>query len=312
MRLVVLSSEESFALGEQPLVVGSSESCDVRIAGAAPGHVHVAQDAIEALAECVVGKVRLAPKERRLVVPECLIELGDAKLLLRDEAKPPPTSVPTRELAVRMLGGGAASDDLLPSVLVVQGTSAGKSRTLKTDHALTVGRAPTCQLSIEDDGGISRAHVEIAVENGVVLICDLGSTQGTFLGARRLEPNRRAVWEPDTMLRLGETTVLALRIPDWIRTTTNDFVRNERGEIDEAKTKDPENAPVPSKEPASDRTVPLESGTSAAIAFVPPEQVSTVPASSGKRHASVSERMIAAVAILAILFGLGMLVWILR
>lgn len=298
-------------LSERPLVVGSSERCDVRIEGAAPDHVSIGRDVVEALAACVVGKVRLAPQERRLLVPECVIELGDAKLVVREDTKPP-ASIPTRELAIRMMGGGGADERLLPTILVVQGPDAGSSIALPSQRTLTVGRAPSCDLRIAADDGLSRVHVEVILQDGVTLIRDVGSTSGTFLGARRLQPNRRAVWEPDTMLRLGETTVLALRLPDWVRTTTDELLRTGRAGKEEKNDSEPVKKLTASEEPASDLRVAREGGTSAGIALVEKSTLSPAAPKTKPPGGRLVERMVAVVAILAILIGVAMLVWILR
>src|SRR5258708_851590 len=114
MQLVVLPSEESFELTDRPLVVGSDPTCDGRVAGAAQQHVRIDKGTIEALAKCVIGHVALEPSMRRLVVPGCPLELGEARLAVLENEAPPPSNVPTREL-VKEIMAKAAED---PSALL--------------------------------------------------------------------------------------------------------------------------------------------------------------------------------------------------
>jgi EAL domain-containing protein (putative c-di-GMP-specific phosphodiesterase class I) len=53
-----------------------------------------------------------------------------------------------------------------------------------------VGRFNSCQLCLSDES-ISRHHAEFHVEAGALSLCDLGSTNGTFVNRKRLLPNKR-------------------------------------------------------------------------------------------------------------------------
>jgi hypothetical protein len=56
------------------------------------------------------------------------------------------------------------------------------------------------------DRGVSREHVRMHIEEGRLLVTDLGSTNGTFLASTRLEPNT------PTILRKGDELLLG-RLP---------------------------------------------------------------------------------------------------
>ena len=69
---------------------------------------------------------------------------------------------------------------------VLSGTREGTVLPLTTGSTL-VGRAPRADLRLEDDG-VSRRHAKLAIgEEGIVNLIDLGSTNGTFLNAARID-----------------------------------------------------------------------------------------------------------------------------
>lgn len=93
------------------------------------------------------------------------------------------------------------------ATLVVVEPAAAKGRTYPLQGELTIGRAPGCQVSI-DDTFVSQVHARVFVRNGQYMLEDLGSTNGTQL-------NRRRVAAP-TVLNRGDRievggTVLELR-----------------------------------------------------------------------------------------------------
>jgi pSer/pThr/pTyr-binding forkhead associated (FHA) protein len=53
---------------------------------------------------------------------------------------------------------------------------------------LTIGRDPGNGLSLPQERGLSRRHAEVRLEGGSArwLVCDLGSSNGTYLGGERL------------------------------------------------------------------------------------------------------------------------------
>ena len=51
---------------------------------------------------------------------------------------------------------------------------------------LTVGRAATCAISLEDDHYVSQVHARIFRRDGDVLVEDLGSTNGTYVNRRKV------------------------------------------------------------------------------------------------------------------------------
>ena len=86
-------------------------------------------------------------------------------------------------------------------VEVVDGPDKGKHVT--SNEALSVGTAKDNALVV-GDFTVSRYHLEVTVRPNGFVVTDLGSTNGTYVGAVRIE---RAVIPPGTLLKLGGTTI---------------------------------------------------------------------------------------------------------
>ena len=67
-----------------------------------------------------------------------------------------------------------------------------------------LGRGTDCDLRLVDPG-VSRHHAELRMEEGQVVLVDLGSTNGTFVNG---QPVRRVVLADGTQITLGRTTLV--------------------------------------------------------------------------------------------------------
>jgi hypothetical protein len=83
------------------------------------------------------------------------------------------------------------------------GVEAGSTYELQTPVTL-LGRGTDCDLRMVD-AGVSRHHAELRVEDGQVVLVDLGSTNGTFVNG---QPTRRVVLTDGTNVTLGRTTMV--------------------------------------------------------------------------------------------------------
>ncbi len=97
---------------------------------------------------------------------------------------------------------GTAPQD--PTKLVVtDGALAGTSLPLRSSGTL-IGRAAECTLVLDDDYASGR-HARISYDGSTWVVEDLGSTNGTFLGATRItEPRPVAV---GSVIRIGRTII---------------------------------------------------------------------------------------------------------
>jgi len=69
--------------------------------------------------------------------------------------------------------------------------------------AITIGTDEACTIQLQD-ATVSRIHCELVATEQGLLLRDLGSTNGTFVDARRI---REVYLAQDTKFRVGETTV---------------------------------------------------------------------------------------------------------
>jgi hypothetical protein len=94
-----------------------------------------------------------------------------------------------------------------PSQLIVTEGSLAGTRIGLTGAPVLIGRANDSTLVLDDDYASTR-HARISQQDGMWVVEDLGSTNGTYLGARKLD-GPTAI-EPGVPLRIGRT-VLELR-----------------------------------------------------------------------------------------------------
>jgi serine/threonine protein kinase len=94
----------------------------------------------------------------------------------------------------------------------IQVTSKGKNPQVFNllGETVTIGRDKENQIAIEDTE-ISRRHVEITWDGSNYYLTDLKSTNGTFLGNTRLLPGVPEVWDPNLLVRIGDSWLRLLR-----------------------------------------------------------------------------------------------------
>jgi pSer/pThr/pTyr-binding forkhead associated (FHA) protein len=89
------------------------------------------------------------------------------------------------------------------SLVVTAGSLTGTSLPLR-ESGTVIGRNPECALVLDDDFASGR-HARIFHREGAWFVEDLGSTNGTFLGAERLTGPVRV--EAGSTLRIGKTVI---------------------------------------------------------------------------------------------------------
>jgi pSer/pThr/pTyr-binding forkhead associated (FHA) protein len=115
-------------------------------------------------------------------------------------AVPPPTRRRKHKDTARPPAG-------TPHQLVVTEGGLTGTRIGLTGAPVLVGRANDSTLVLEDDYASTR-HARISLQNGMWVVEDLGSTNGTYLGQRKVDGPTPL--EPGVPLRIGRT-VLELR-----------------------------------------------------------------------------------------------------
>lgn len=78
-----------------------------------------------------------------------------------------------------------------------------------TEIPQVAGRSSiSSQLSISKDSSVSRRHCQIQLVNGKVVVTDLGSANGTYIGAKRLTPHQPTECPMRGVLRLGAVNLI--------------------------------------------------------------------------------------------------------
>jgi hypothetical protein len=144
----------------------------------------------EPFADLTTGTFRI----RSGVIRGTTVEDGEIRRPSTDLPRPPD-------------GGFPGSPRLLVST-AGQGPDGASQRTFPLTAPLTIlGRGTDCDLRLVDPG-VSRHHAELRVEDGEVVLLDLGSTNGTFVDG---QPVRRVSLRDGTRVTLGRTTLLFRR-----------------------------------------------------------------------------------------------------
>jgi FHA domain len=114
-------------------------------------------------------------------------------------AVPPPARRRGRGGAAQSSRGGSG-----PSQLVVTAGGLTGTRIGLTGAPVLIGRAHDSTLVLEDDYASTR-HARISLQDGMWVVEDLGSTNGTYLGQRKVDgPIPMEVGVP---LRIGQTAM---------------------------------------------------------------------------------------------------------
>ena len=94
-----------------------------------------------------------------------------------------------------------------PTTLVVYPPDGARPRTFRMATSMTVGRAPECEVKLEDTYA-SQQHARVFGKESSWYVEDLGSTNGTFVNDQKLASPAQV--QSGDRIRIG-TTVLELR-----------------------------------------------------------------------------------------------------
>ena len=280
---------------DRALTIGADKGCDVVVSGLTAKHARLEPGdewtvvRAEGESEVTVNDVRVANGERRALLPGDRILFGPAVAKVAYEE----TNVPmkTAELALAALNRVRTS----PRIVVVSGESTGAHHELTTEGAaVRLGRGRDCDWTIEDDK-LSRAHVRFVLRAGRVLVRDLESARGTFMGTSRLEPQKDAPWTPGVSLRAGGI-VLSLLAPTA---------------LDEAIAEVVENSPKPPEPEKVPDAPPPETPAAAPAKAAPVAKVAVTPAQAVKDDGrDLRTRIVIAIGVTFIAGCVAMLLWV--
>ncbi len=118
------------------------------------------------------------------------------------------TATEEEEFLPKLSSVGAARTK--PVLTVLTGGASGKQFKVSKGTAV-IGRAPTVELRVEDDG-ISRTHARIRAETGRAWVEDMGSRNGTFVnGAKVTNP---VELRDGDKIQVGRSTVIRFGFQD--------------------------------------------------------------------------------------------------
>ncbi len=293
MPLVLVLGDQRVPI-DRALCVGAEKSCDVIVSGLASKHARLELGdewtvvRAEGESEVIVNDVRVASGEARVLLPGNQIQFGPVVAKVAYEE----TNVPmkTSELALAAINRVRE----LPRIVVVAGKPLGAHLDLAGDgQAVRFGRGRDCDWVLEDDS-LSRAHARFVLRGGRVLVRDLESARGTFMGAARLDPQKDATWSPSVSLRLGGV-VLALVLPTALDEAIADVIALA-----------PAEDPIPTDAPSPTASAPTSTTASAPIA-----SASKIGERKIADDRELRVRIVAALGVVFIAGCIGVLLWVL-
>ena len=213
--------------GTQRIVLGRGAGCDLRLPDATVSLRHAslrAQGADFVVLDegsangTYVGDVRVAPHTSRIVRSGDLVRLGRVWIELRVDRSPvtrdlAAATTRTSRLRARLREAmGAMGSDRTVKLQITEGQDQGETLELTEEgRAYVLGRGPECDLPLED-ADASREHVRVVRRGITVLLRDLDTKNGTWLGQTRVAQDRDVPWKPGHVLQIGHTTI-ALQEP---------------------------------------------------------------------------------------------------
>jgi two-component system cell cycle response regulator len=95
------------------------------------------------------------------------------------------------------------------TLTVLTGTSTGQM--YKVPKSVRIGRSPTCEIRIDDDG-LSRKHAHVRLEGEQAFVEDMASRNGTFVNGTRID--KPTALNDGDKLQIGRATVLRFAYQD--------------------------------------------------------------------------------------------------
>ncbi len=196
--------EGKFVSRGQPLRIGTSPVCDVRLQDSSATPVQallVWQSDGPHLINVTGGLVRLLGGGEiidRLMQDGDLLQIGATPVRVRIEGDP---LVPGR----RWAAATAAAPGRF-SLSVLTGSQKGQTAVLALGQPVTLGRHSDCELVLSADTFVSRRHLEIVARESEVEIKDLSSRSGFFLNQTHFPQS--AVGRLGDVVVVGKTSML--------------------------------------------------------------------------------------------------------
>jgi len=243
-RLVSLVDGREYPIGAEGVIVGRDASADIvvpvtevsrrhaRIAPGGDGYTlsDLSTNGVWVNGERVIGErvlgradvIRVGPEEFRFYADVARAAAAAPAAMPVAAAPPapvapPPVASPAVAPVVVPVAAPVAAPPApaaakappprpLLATLIVQNLGPSQGRTFDIRSPLThIGRGAHNDVVI-DDGSVSDSHAKLQQRDDGWVLVDMGSTNGTFVGGRRVEAEHRLEGSPD--LRFGDVKVL--------------------------------------------------------------------------------------------------------
>jgi eukaryotic-like serine/threonine-protein kinase len=132
--------------------------------------------------------------------PNCTVQLGPFTLALKQEERWPPAVSSAQEPPTP--AAEVTHVHAIP-VLVCLEAAPGEMKLL--EKPITIGRAPDCDMVV-NYAQVSKYHCRVERQGDRIELVDLNSTNGTYLGNKRLPANTPVRWDGKTAFTIGPAT----------------------------------------------------------------------------------------------------------
>lgn len=276
-----LATPASITFDAPRIVLGRGEGCEVLLPDPSVSHRHasIRQRGTDYVVfdegssnGTFVGPVRLSPQAPRVLRSGDLIRLGRVWVEVRIEQVPVTQSqkLVTREIALNLVASALAAqgEASRARVWVQKGPTPNAEIELEaSDRRYVVGRGAGIDLSLEDPD-LSRRQLEILRRGTAIVVRDLGSKNGSFLGGERLPSGKEVPWPAGVVLSVGTTELVH---EDRVAQALAELESGQDERLrDDEPIDPPTGVPAPSTPAAGPRDpVAASPGSSAPIAAVP-------------------------------------------
>lgn len=103
-------------------------------------------------------------------------------------------------------------------------------------NRLMIGSGEGVNIQLPSDAGISRKHLQITIEDENVYVCDMGSTNGSFINEERLGPGTQTEFTSFFPVRLGDSVWVTLLTDDAPAVSTSKLIEPTKAPDKEDKT----------------------------------------------------------------------------
>ena len=108
-------------------------------------------------------------------------------------------------------GGGKQHGKLVVDVFETPSPGERKKQSFNR-FPCVIGRSSQCDVRLEGDSQLSRRHAQLVLENGRILLTDLGSGNGTFVDDQRIDPNTATPLSDGQVIRLARQTRIRVNV----------------------------------------------------------------------------------------------------